>query len=153
MYGLKRIEAQLFLLHKQLRAVSGVSPEIKGALTAIYIGLENTIEGLSGADDAITKAVITYEIRIKKLKEQIVQLTPPTRLPDQPTDERLSVDIRDCSFSTRTINCLTQQAGIKTVGDLVGRRMKDLMKLRNFGIGSRREIYTYLDSVGLEMAH
>lgn len=151
MYGLQRIEAQVFLLHKQLRAVSGVSPEIKGTLAAIYIGLENTTKGLSEANDAIEKAVSAYESRIKKLEEKIKsnQLPQPTK----PTDERLSVDIRDCSFSTRTINCLTQQAGIKTVGDLVGRRMKDLMKLRCFGIGSRREIYTYLDSVGLEMAH
>lgn len=151
MYGLQRIEAQLILLHKQLRAVNGAPPEIKGALVAIYIGLEGAIKDISDADDTIEKTVNAYEKRIEKLEEQIKsnQLPQPTK----PTDERLSVDIRDCSFSTRTINCLTQQAGIKTVGDLVGRRMKDLMKLRCFGIGSRREIYTYLDSVGLEMAH
>ena len=149
MYGLQRIGAQLILLHKQLRAVNGAPPEIKGALAALYIGLEEAIKDISDADDTIEKAVYAYEKRIEKLEEQIKsnQLPQPT----QPTDERLSVDIVLCGFCTRTINCLTY-AGIKTVGDLVGWRMKDLMNLRNFGVGSRREIYEYLDRVGLKMA-
>ena len=53
-------------------------------------------------------------------------------------------------FSIRTWNCLYSE-GIKTVGELAGKKASDLVKLKNFGRKSLTEIEERLSEVGLTL--
>ena len=64
-------------------------------------------------------------------------------------DALLDRDINAVSdFSTRTLNVL-HYAGIKTVRDLVNTKPRSLLKYRNFGTGSLREVYNFLEKHNL----
>ncbi len=56
--------------------------------------------------------------------------------------------IRECGLSVRAMNCL-KIVGIDTVGDLVQWNRSDLLKLRNFGIKTLKEIECFLVDHGL----
>jgi DNA-directed RNA polymerase subunit alpha len=51
----------------------------------------------------------------------------------------LEMNIEDLELSARSSNCL-KKAGIKTVGELVGYSEGDLMKIKNFGAKSAKEV-------------
>ncbi len=51
----------------------------------------------------------------------------------------LEMNIEDLELSARSSNCL-KKAGIKTVGELIGYSEGDLMKIKNFGAKSAREV-------------
>ena len=71
MYGLQSAYSNLVLLRKQLELADGITPEGKGVLKAIRVGLEEVLRDVGNADDLITKTVSIYERRINKLQEQI----------------------------------------------------------------------------------
>ncbi len=50
----------------------------------------------------------------------------------------------------RTMNCL-RRSNIATVGELIGKGPKELLKLRNFGQKSFQEIEDRLASIGLSL--
>lgn len=54
-------------------------------------------------------------------------------------------------LSVRTMNCL-RRSGITTVGELVSKKPKELLKLRNFGQKSFQEIEEKLSVLGLALA-
>lgn len=56
--------------------------------------------------------------------------------------------VRDLDFTVRAINCMTA-ADIDTVADLVQCRKEDILKFRNFGKKSMRELDSFLESNGL----
>ena len=62
---------------------------------------------------------------------------------------RLSVDV--LGLSVRPSNCL-QQAGVKTIADLLSYKPADLMDLPNFGVTSLNEIEMALEEWGLALA-
>lgn len=51
----------------------------------------------------------------------------------------LEMNIEDLELSARSSNCL-KKAGIKTVGELIGYAEGDLMKIKNFGAKSAKEV-------------
>jgi len=51
----------------------------------------------------------------------------------------LEMNIEDLELSARSSNCL-KKAGIKTVGELIGYSEQDLMKIKNFGAKSAKEV-------------
>jgi DNA-directed RNA polymerase alpha subunit len=61
---------------------------------------------------------------------------------DSPVDE--------LQLSTRTLTCL-KKANLNTVGDLVSRSAAELMKVRNFGDASLREVMERLAGRGLAL--
>lgn len=58
------------------------------------------------------------------------------------------VKVVSLNLGARVLNCLTR-AGIRTIGDLVGRDINDLKKLRNFGQGCFKELVEELIKRGL----
>ena len=64
-----------------------------------------------------------------------------------PTERKLNKSIQNL-FCTRTVNAL-HSVDIEYLRDLMSWRKRDLMKIRNFGIGSWREIVQYLEEAGL----
>jgi DNA-directed RNA polymerase subunit alpha len=59
--------------------------------------------------------------------------------------------IEELKFSTRIFNSL-KRADIHTVADLVAKTYDELMKVRNLGTTSLKELVTVLDAHGLKLA-
>jgi DNA-directed RNA polymerase subunit alpha len=64
--------------------------------------------------------------------------------------EFLSRPVRDLELSIRSENCLLR-GGIHTIGDLLQKTREDLLKIRNLGKISLKEIGEKLDNAGLKL--
>ncbi|MDR2523656.1 MAG: DNA-directed RNA polymerase subunit alpha [Synergistaceae bacterium] len=64
--------------------------------------------------------------------------------------EILNRPVRDLEFSIRSENCLLR-GGIHTIGDLLQKSREDLLKIRNLGKISLKEIGERLDAAGLKL--
>ena len=62
--------------------------------------------------------------------------------------ELLKRSVDELELSVRSSNCL-RNAEIKTIGDLVRKTESDMLKFRNFGRKSLKEISDILNSMGL----
>jgi DNA-directed RNA polymerase subunit alpha len=62
--------------------------------------------------------------------------------------ERLDRSVEELELSVRSSNCL-RQADIKTIGDLVQKSEAEMLKYRNFGRKSLKEIQDVLTDMGL----
>ncbi len=78
-----------------------------------------------------------------KAEEQAVRATIP--------DEKYNLPVEQLDLSVRTMNCL-RRSGITSVGELVSKKPKELLKLRNFGQKSYEEIVEKLKSLDLTLA-
>jgi DNA-directed RNA polymerase subunit alpha len=58
--------------------------------------------------------------------------------------------VEQLDLSVRTMNCL-RRSNITTVGELIGKGPKELLKLRNFGQKSYQEIEDRLSAIGLSL--
>jgi DNA-directed RNA polymerase subunit alpha len=76
---------------------------------------------------------------------------PAAPAPAEAGDEaqkKLAMPISALDLSVRASNCLEAE-GIQTVGDLVARTEDDLLKLKNFGRTTFKEVEKKLQSLGL----
>jgi len=69
---------------------------------------------------------------------------------DQKLNENLYRSVDELELSVRSANCL-QNANIKTIGDLVQRTEADMLKTKNFGRKSLKEIKDTLAEMGLSL--
>jgi DNA-directed RNA polymerase subunit alpha len=83
-------------------------------------------------------------VRISQMKaeERLIRLSIP--------DEKYNMPVEQLDLSVRTMNCL-RRSNITTVGELIGKGAKELMKLRNFGQKSYQEIEDRLGAIGLSL--
>jgi len=58
--------------------------------------------------------------------------------------------VEQLDLTVRTMNCL-RRAGIATVGEIISKGEKELLKLRNFGQKSKQEIEERLKALGLSL--
>ena len=65
-------------------------------------------------------------------------------------NENLFRSVDELELSVRSANCL-QQANIKTIGDLVQRTEAEMLKTKNFGRKSLKEIKEILAEMGLSL--
>nr|WP_283808933.1 DNA-directed RNA polymerase subunit alpha [Lujinxingia vulgaris] len=95
----------------------------------------------------------------KILKEQVAifinfdETVEPPEVVEEETpefNENLLKPIEDLELSVRSFNCL-QTAGIKFVGDLVQKTEAELLKTKNFGRKSLKEIKEILERMSLEL--
>ena len=77
-----------------------------------------------------------------KAEERLIRLAIP--------DEKYNMPVEQLDLSVRTMNCL-RRSGITTVGELIAKGPKELLKLRNFGQKSFQEIEDRLASIGLSL--
>ena len=77
-----------------------------------------------------------------KEEERLIRLSIP--------DEKYNMSVEQLDLSVRTINCL-DSADIATVGELIAKGPKELLKLRNFGQRSLQEIEDKLEGMGLSL--
>jgi DNA-directed RNA polymerase subunit alpha len=77
-----------------------------------------------------------------KAEERLIRLSIP--------DEKYNMPVEQLDLSVRTMNCL-RRSNITTVGELIGKGTKELLKLRNFGQKSYQEIEDRLAAIGLSL--
>jgi hypothetical protein len=65
--------------------------------------------------------------------------------------DKLSIKLADLDISVRSFNCLVNNSKIITIGDLITRTERDLLKIQNFGRKSLRELEDILDDMGLHL--
>jgi DNA-directed RNA polymerase subunit alpha len=69
---------------------------------------------------------------------------------DEPLNENLFKSVDDLELSVRSQNCL-QNANITLIGELVQRTEQDMLKTKNFGRKSLKEIKEILQNMGLSL--
>jgi DNA-directed RNA polymerase subunit alpha len=70
---------------------------------------------------------------------------------DEQNSQILEMQIEDLDLSVRSYNCL-KRAGINTVEELTQKTEEDMMKVRNLGKKSLKEVKQKLDELGLGLA-
>ena len=71
-----------------------------------------------------------------------------TEVDEDPKVKALETSIDDMEFSVRAYNCL-KRSGINTMQDLVNRKESDMMKIRNLGKKSLKEVLDKVREMGL----
>ena len=69
---------------------------------------------------------------------------------DEPTNENLFRSVDELELSVRSANCL-QNANIQLIGELVQKTEQDMLKTKNFGRKSLKEIKEILATMGLSL--
>ena len=69
---------------------------------------------------------------------------------DEPLNENLFRSVEELELSVRSANCL-QNANITLIGELVQRSEQDMLKTKNFGRKSLKEIKEILQNMGLSL--
>jgi len=105
-------------------------------IDAISLGAGILIEQLSPFVEYV-------KISQMKAEAQLIRLSIP--------DEKYNMLVEQLDLSVRTMNCL-RRSGITTVGELISKKPKELLKLRNFGQKSFLEIEERLKGIGLSLA-
>lgn len=95
----------------------------------------------------ILKEQLTIFINFEETEEtSYVQGTPE----DEPLNENLFRSVDELELSVRSANCL-QNANITLIGELVQRTEQDMLKTKNFGRKSLKEIKEILSNMGLSL--
>jgi DNA-directed RNA polymerase subunit alpha len=117
------------------------------------LSLDIWTDGTMAPVDAVSRAAailveqlnpfVEY-VRISQMKaeERLIRLSIP--------DEKYNMPVEQLDLSVRTMNCL-RRSNITTVGELIAKGAKELMKLRNFGQKSYQEIEDRLSAIGLSL--
>jgi DNA-directed RNA polymerase subunit alpha len=92
--------------------------------------------------EQFTPFVEFVKISQMKAEERAIRLAIP--------DEKYNMPVEQLDLSVRTMNCL-RRSNIATVGELVAKGTKELLKLRNFGQKSYQEIEDRLTAIGLSL--
>ena len=92
--------------------------------------------------EQFTPFVEYVKISQMKAEERLIRLSIP--------DEKYNMPVEQLDLSVRTMNCL-RRSNIATVGELIGKGPKELLKLRNFGQKSYLEIEDRLAAIGLSL--
>jgi DNA-directed RNA polymerase subunit alpha len=83
-------------------------------------------------------------------EEQGVEDYPAGPSDDEPLNENLFRSVEELELSVRSANCL-QNANITLIGELVQRTEQDMLKTKNFGRKSLKEIKEILANMGLSL--
>lgn len=92
---------------------------------------------------AENEKLTTENIAIRKLIESNTKI-------EECNYGALSIGIQDLNLTVRAFNCLNA-AKIKSLGELLGYSSNDLLRFRNFGVKSLREIEQSLNEKGLKL--
>ena len=137
-----------------LKVNYGVEPTHLGRETSRErLQLDVWTDGTMSPVDAVSQAgailieqftpfVEYVKISQMKAEERAIRLSIP--------DEKFNMPVEQLDLSVRTMNCL-RRSNIATVGELIGKGAKELLKLRNFGQKSYLEIEDRLSSIGLSL--
>jgi DNA-directed RNA polymerase subunit alpha len=104
------------------------------------------IDAVSRAANILIEQLMPFVeyVKISQMKdeERLIRLSIP--------DEKYNMPVEQLDLSVRTMNCL-RRSSITTVGELIAKGPKELLKLRNFGQKSYQEIEDRLSKIGLSL--
>lgn len=95
----------------------------------------------------IIKEQLSIFVNFDETEEPLPMASP---VMDQKLNENLYRSVDELELSVRSANCL-QNANIKTIGDLVQRSEAEMLKTKNFGRKSLKEIKELLAEMGLSL--
>jgi DNA-directed RNA polymerase subunit alpha len=109
-------------------------------------GTTSPVEAISRSANILMEQLSPFSdyARVSEIKEEeeLIRLAIP--------EEQYNMPVEQLNLTVRTMNCL-RRAGIATVGEIISRGEKELMKLRNFGLKSKQEIEERLNAMGLSL--
>ncbi len=109
-------------------------------------GTMSPVDSMSNAADILVEQFTPFVEFVKisqmKAEERAIRLSIP--------DEKFNMPVEQLDLSVRTMNCL-RRSNIATVGELIAKGTKELLKLRNFGQKSYLEIEDRLGAIGLSL--
>jgi DNA-directed RNA polymerase subunit alpha len=95
----------------------------------------------------ILKEQLSIWVNFEESEETSYPLNPSD---DEPLNENLFRSVEELELSVRSANCL-QNANITLIGELVQRTEQDMLKTKNFGRKSLKEIKEILANMGLSL--
>jgi DNA-directed RNA polymerase subunit alpha len=109
-------------------------------------GTMQPVDAISQAAEILIEQLTPFYEYVKisqmKAEERAIRMAIP--------DEKYNMPVEQLDLSVRTMNCL-RRSNITTVGELIAKGPKELLKLRNFGQKSYQEIEDRLSSIGLSL--
>jgi len=142
-------------------AVFAPTRKVNFAVAPLHIGqelsherveLEVWTDGTISPEEAVSRSA---EILIEQLSPfanytgvSVVEEKKDAHLPIP--EDKYNMPVDELNLSARTLNCL-RRGGITTVGEVVTKGEKELLKLRNFGQKSLQELEERLVTLGLSL--
>lgn len=117
------------------------------------VTLEVWTNGSITATNALSlasKFLVEHFALIQDLNEFIKEREYMTQKEEKVTNSKLDRKIEDLDLSVRSYNCL-KRANINTVGELTQKTEEEMMKVRNLGRKSLKEVVQKLRSEGLDL--
>ena len=109
-------------------------------------GTISPVDAISASANILVEQLSPFSdyARVSRMEvgEELIRLAIP--------EEQYNIPVEQLDLTVRTMNCL-RRAGIATVGEIISRGEKELMKLRNFGQKSKQEIEEHLNTMGLSL--
>jgi DNA-directed RNA polymerase subunit alpha len=153
------------------RSMVGVIPvdSIYTPITRVNYNVEPASSGDAGHDKLIleiwtngavtpqeaiaiaSKMMIEHLNVMVELSEKVKEEEFMVEREDEQNSQILEMQIEDLDLSVRSYNCL-KRAGINTVEELTQKTEEDMMKVRNLGKKSLKEVKTKLDELSLSLA-
>jgi DNA-directed RNA polymerase subunit alpha len=153
------------------RSMIGVIPidSIYTPITRVNYNVEPASSGDAGHDKLIleiwtngavtpqeaiaiaSKMMIEHLNVMVDLSEKVKEEEFMVEREDEQNSQILEMQIEDLDLSVRSYNCL-KRAGINTVEELTQKTEEDMMKVRNLGKKSLKEVKTKLDELSLSLA-
>ena len=97
-----------------------------------------------------SKFLIEHFSVIQNLNTEIEQRKYMIETEEKVVDSKLDKKIEDLDLSVRSYNCL-KRANINTVGELTQKTEEEMMKVRNLGRKSLKEVVQKLREIGLDL--
>ena len=114
--------------------------------------IEVWTNGSVAPTDAVAFAakILKEQLNIWINFEETEEIYPQPGAEEEPLNENLFRSVEELELSVRSANCL-QNANIQLIGELVQRTEQDMLKTKNFGRKSLKEIKEILASMGLSL--
>jgi DNA-directed RNA polymerase subunit alpha len=131
-----------------------VEPASSGSSGLEKLTLEIWSNGAISPQDAIgiaSKMMIQHLKVMVELSDKALEEDYMVEREDEQNSQILEMQIEDLDLSVRSYNCL-KRAGINTVDELTRKSEEDMMKVRNLGKKSLKEVKLKLDELGLGLA-
>ncbi len=99
---------------------------------------------------AFAAKILKEQLNIWINFEEVEEVYPQPGEEEEPLNENLFRSVEELELSVRSANCL-QNANIQLIGELVQRSEQDMLKTKNFGRKSLKEIKEILSNMGLQL--
>jgi len=104
----------------------------------------------ANAASLASKFLIDHFVVVARLNEIVIEQDYMYEREEKITNRKLEKKIEELDLSVRSYNCL-KRAGINTVGELAQKAEEEMMRVRNLGRKSLKEVVQKLREIGLDL--